>query len=90
MKEKTLKEMNEKEFDDVINGLKFAAFVKWLQEGKDKGKEARKLSNEIEKRTGLKRGSLENFMCMAFFAGMDAGAEMLEQAEAAAETGDQP
>ena len=85
MKEKTLNEMSEAELDEVINGLKFAAFVKWLQEGKDKGKEARKLSNEIEQRTGLKRGSRENFMCMAFLAGMDAGAEMLETAEA--ETG---
>lgn len=85
MNEKTLKEMNDAEFDEVINGLKFAAFIKWLKEGKEKGKEARELSNEIERRTGLKRGSRENFMCMAFFAGMDAGVEMLEAAEAETE-----
>ena len=90
MKEKTLKEMNAKEFDDVINGLKFAAFIKWLQEGKKDAGSRRKLALEIEQRAGLKRGSLENAMCLAFFAGVDTGAEMLEQAEAAAETGGQP
>ena len=89
MKEKTLKEMNAKEFDDVMNGLKFAAFTEWLKE-KGGAEERRKLALEIEQRAGLKRGSLENAMCLAFFAGMDAGAEMLEQAEAAAETGGQP
>lgn len=85
MKEKTLKEMNEAELDEVINGLKFAAFMKWLKEEK---KENQKLSNEIERRTGLKRGSRENLMCLSFFAGMDAGAEMLETLEA--ETGGKP
>ena len=67
------------------DGLKFAAFMKWLKEEK---KENQKLSNEIERRTGLKRGSRENLMCLSFFAGMDAGAEMLETLEA--ETGGKP
>ena len=83
MAEKTLKEMSAKELDTVINGLKFAAFMKWLQEANKE--ESRKLASEIEKRTGLKRGSKENFMCISFFAGMDAGAEMLEAAEAVSE-----
>lgn len=88
MAEKTLNEMNDTELETVINGIKFAAFIKWLKAGQDKGKEVKELSKEIERRTGLKRGSRENLMCIAFFAGMDAGAEMLERA--AAETGGEP
>jgi hypothetical protein len=78
VEEKTLKEMSDRELDTVINGLKFASFTKWLKEGKRNKEANRKLAIEIEQRTGLKRGSLENYMCLSFFAGMDAGAEKLE------------
>ena len=82
MEEKTLKEMSDKELETVINGLKFASFLKWLKEGKKNKESNKKLAVEIEQRTGLKRGSLENYMCLSFFAGMDAGTELLEIAEA--------
>ncbi len=88
MKEKTLKEMDAAELETVINGLKFAAFMKWLQEGKKDAANRLKLAKEIEQRTGLKQGSRENAMCVSFFAGMDAGVELLENVEA--ETGGKP
>ena len=75
---KTADQLSDEQMEIECNGLKFAAFEKWVKEAPTK-EEYRTLGKEIEKRAGLKVGTPINLMAIAFFAGMDVGIDLMDK-----------
>ncbi len=76
MKNKKLKDMTDAEIEVFSDAIKFDYFLKWAEDP-DKEKTKAK-AKEIEKRTGQKVGTPANLMIVSFFAGMNAGAAIIE------------
>lgn len=75
---RTVDQVSDEQMEIECNGLKFAAFEKWVKEAPS-DPEYKALGKEIEKRAGLKEGSPINLMAIAFFAGMDAGIDLMDK-----------
>ena len=73
---KKLAEATDSEIDTLVKAGKYAAFEEWLEK-LPTDEEAQAEEREIAERTGCKRGSPMHLMITAFFAGVDAGADMM-------------
>lgn len=83
--DRPLKELSEEELNDFLNGIKYARFQQWVNT-LEHSNEAKLLAKEIEDRVGYPQKSPGNLMVLAFFAGIDTGAEMIEAITEAKET----
>lgn len=81
-----LKELSKEELNDFLNGIKYARFQQWVNT-LEHSNEAKLLAKEIEDRVGYPEKSPVNLMVLAFFAGIDAGADMVNAITAATEAG---
>ena len=73
---KKMEELTEEEFDDFMNFIKLDRFKKWSSR-LDEDDDAKQLSEEVEKRLGYKKGTPIHIMITAFFAGVDAGIDIM-------------
>lgn len=78
MEEKLLKDMTDKEFESFMRMVKWDRFNKWAAT-LDKNDQAQKDVDEVAKRTGFPRHAPLVLMAGAFFAGVEAGVEIMEE-----------
>ena len=74
---KKLQDFTDEELNGYATALKYEAFNKWA-EGLDTDPEKKKIAEEIARENDIEYGSPLHMMIVAFFAGMDAGADLLE------------
>ena len=77
---KKLQDFTDEELNGYATALKYEAFNKWV-EGLNTDPETKKRAEEIARKNDIKYGSPIHMMIVSFFAGMDAGAELIEAIE---------
>lgn len=77
--EKTVAEMEDEEKENFTDAVKYARFEEWIE--KTNTDEAKAELNKILEHTGLHIGSPLLMMITAFFAGFDAGADVMATLE---------
>lgn len=73
--EKTVAEMEDEEKENFTDAVKYARFEEWIE--KTNTDEAKAELNKILEHTGLPIGSPLLMMITAFFAGFDAGVDVM-------------
>lgn len=77
MEDKKIKDLTEEEFDKFIRAIKWDRFNKWA-DGLTKDEDAQRDVDEVSKRTGLPKHSPLVMMATGFFAGVEAGVEIMQ------------
>ncbi len=77
---KKLQDFTDEELNSYATALKYEAFNKWA-EGLDTEPAKKEIAEKIARENDIKYGSPIHLMIVAFFAGMDAGAELIEAIE---------
>lgn len=77
--EKTVAEMEDEEKENFTDAVKYARFEEWIE--KTNTDEAKAELNKILEHTGLPIGSPLLMMTTAFFAGFDAGVDVMATLE---------
>lgn len=78
-KVKMVSDMSKEEIKNFCDALKLDRFTKWI--GSTNTPEAKAELESLQKQTGLKNGSPVLMMTTAFFAGFDAGADVMTALE---------
>ena len=77
---KKLQDFTDEELNSYATALKYEAFNKWA-EGLDTEPAKKEIAEKIARENDIKYGSPIHLMIVAFFAGMDAGTELIEAIE---------
>lgn len=78
-KVKMVSDMSKEEIKNFCDAVKYARFEEWIE--KTNTDEAKAELNKISEHTGLPIGSPVLMMTTAFFAGFDAGADVMATLE---------